>query len=193
MRFPALLFATSLLAQTPAVYDVVITSGRIVDGTGNAWFRGDVGVRGDRIAKIASPGQLALAVTKQRLDARGMVVAPGFIDIQGQSRGALLVGDGRLISKVTQGITTEIMGEGRDQRARERQDARRRARRSFTENQRPVRRPARISRLAGGDAAAWRIAELRILRWRHHAADVWQRAWRRASPRRRNSTTCAAR
>jgi N-acyl-D-amino-acid deacylase len=112
MRFAALLFSTSLLAQTPAVYDVVISNGRIVDGTGNAWFRGDIGIRGDRIAKIAAPGQLALAITKLRLDASRMVVAPGFIDIQGQSRGPLLNGDGRLISKLTQGITTEIMGEG---------------------------------------------------------------------------------
>jgi N-acyl-D-amino-acid deacylase len=93
-------------------YDVIISGGRVIDGTGNAWFYGDVAIRADRIVRIARPGMLRDAVAKQKIDARGMVVSPGFIDIQGQSRYALLNGDGRLISKITQGITTEIMGEG---------------------------------------------------------------------------------
>jgi N-acyl-D-amino-acid deacylase len=93
-------------------YDVVISGGKIVDGTGNSWFYGDVGLRGERIAIIAPVGTLADARAGKRIDAKGMVVAPGFIDIQGQSDEQLLTGDGRVISKVTQGVTTEILGEG---------------------------------------------------------------------------------
>jgi dihydroorotase/N-acyl-D-amino-acid deacylase len=95
-----------------AAYDVVILGGRVVDGTGNAWFRGDVALQGNRIARVAPAGTLQHVVANERIDANGLVVCPGFIDIQGQSRDALLSGDGRVISKVTQGVTTEIMGEG---------------------------------------------------------------------------------
>jgi N-acyl-D-amino-acid deacylase len=104
------LWTTAASAQ-PA-YDLVISGGRIVDGTGSAWFYGDIGIKGDRIARITPPGHLKASPAKQRLDATGHIVAPGFIDIQSHSRFALLAGDGRVISKVTQGITTEIMGEG---------------------------------------------------------------------------------
>ena len=108
-----LLFLTACQQpETPAPYDVVITNGRIVDGTGNAWFYGDIAVRGDRVAKITTAGMLAEVPANERIDASGLVVAPGFIDIQSHSRGAFLTGDTRVISKVTQGITTEIMGEG---------------------------------------------------------------------------------
>ncbi len=93
-------------------YDVVIEGGRIVDGTGNAWFYGDVAITRDRIARIATPGALRSATALQRVDAHGLVVAPGFIDIQAHSRDALLTGDGRVVGKATQGVTTEIMGEG---------------------------------------------------------------------------------
>ena len=93
-------------------YDVVITGGRIVDGTGNPWFYGDVGIRGDRIARVAPRGALANTRARQRIDASGLVVAPGFIDIQSHSRTAFLLGDARVVSKVTQGVTTEILGEG---------------------------------------------------------------------------------
>src|SRR5215472_12565746 len=106
------LFAVCALLPAQIPYDTIISNGRIIDGTGNAWFYGDLAIRGDRIARIATPGILQDASAKQKIDARGMIVSPGFIDIQGQSRGALLQGDGRLISKITQGITTEIMGEG---------------------------------------------------------------------------------
>lgn len=93
-------------------YDVLITGGRIVDGTGNPWFYGDVGIRGDRIVRIAPRGALANAIAQRRIDASGLVVAPGFIDIQSHSRSAFLTGDSRVVSKVTQGVTTEILGEG---------------------------------------------------------------------------------
>jgi N-acyl-D-amino-acid deacylase len=97
---------------TAGSYDVVIHGGRIVDGTGNAWYMGDVAIRGDRIVRIAPSGTLAEAPAARRVDATGRVVAPGFIDIQSHSRESFLRGDGRIVSKVTQGITTEIMGEG---------------------------------------------------------------------------------
>ena len=106
----ALLLST--LAAVEPQYDVVISGGRIVDGTGNAWFTGDLAIRAGRIVRIAPGGVLANAESRTRVDAKGLVVAPGFIDIQSHSRPALLDGDGRVISKITQGITTEIMGEG---------------------------------------------------------------------------------
>ena len=92
--------------------DVVIEGGRVVDGTGAAWFYGDVGIRGDRIAAVTPAGGLASIEAAARIDASGKVVSPGFIDIQSHARGPLLGGDGRLLGKITQGITTEIMGEG---------------------------------------------------------------------------------
>ena len=108
MRLLAFLLLT--LPGFSQSYDLLITGGRIIDGSGNAWFYGDIAIKGDRIARIAPPGIIKNA--KQRLDAKGMVVAPGFIDIQSHSRPAFLTGDGRVISKITQGITTEILGEG---------------------------------------------------------------------------------
>jgi N-acyl-D-amino-acid deacylase len=93
-------------------FDVIIHGGRIVDGTGNPWFYGDVGIEGERIAVITPPGMLDEVEAGERIDATGMVVCPGFIDILSHSRGALLTGDGRVIGKVSQGVTTEIMGEG---------------------------------------------------------------------------------
>lgn len=93
-------------------FDVVIENGRVVDGTGAAWFYGDVGIRGDRIAAVTPRGLLHGASAATRIDARNMVVAPGFIDIQDQSGGQLLLGDGRQLGKLTQGVTTGILGEG---------------------------------------------------------------------------------
>ena len=98
------------VASTSA-YDVIIENGRVVDGSGNAWFYGDVAIRGDRIARIARRGELSHAHSLQRINATGMVVAPGFIDIQGQSGELFLSGDGRDVGKLTQGVTTEILGE----------------------------------------------------------------------------------
>lgn len=89
-------------------YDIIIKGGRIIDGSGNPWVSGDVGIREDRIAKI---GNLRDARAKRVIDAHNLIVAPGFIDMLGQSEIALLI-DNRSLSKLSQGITTEITGEG---------------------------------------------------------------------------------
>jgi N-acyl-D-amino-acid deacylase len=96
------------LAAQSSEYDLVIRDGRIVDGTGSPWYAADLGIRAGRIAAI---GRLAGAKAKRTVDARGQVVAPGFIDMLGQSELAILA-DPRLPSKIFQGITTEITGEG---------------------------------------------------------------------------------
>lgn len=90
--------------------DTLIRNGRVVDGSGNPWFRGDVALEADRIADIAPPGSLPVTGAAHVLDVGGAVVCPGFIDIQSHSIYPLMV-DGRCVSKITQGITTEIMGE----------------------------------------------------------------------------------
>ncbi len=91
-------------------YDVLITGGRVVDGTGNPWFYADVALRNDRIACLAPRGRLSRSAAREVVDAEGMVVCPGFIDIQSHSIGPFM-SDRRSLSKVTQGVTTEIMGE----------------------------------------------------------------------------------
>jgi N-acyl-D-amino-acid deacylase len=95
-------------SASSTAFDIVITNGHIIDGTGSPWYSGDLGIREGKIAAI---GNLADASRKRSIDARGMVVAPGFIDMLGQSELTILV-DPRLPSKIYQGITTEITGEG---------------------------------------------------------------------------------
>jgi N-acyl-D-amino-acid deacylase len=105
-----LLFGSaSLQAQdSPKSFDIVIINGHIIDGTGSPWYSGDIGIRN---GKIASIGNLSAAPRARTIDVGGKVVAPGFIDMLGQSEGTILV-DPRLPSKIYQGITTEITGEG---------------------------------------------------------------------------------
>jgi N-acyl-D-amino-acid deacylase len=99
----------SLPAQSQsAQFDLVITNGHIIDGTGSPWYSGDIGIREGKISAI---GSLASAPRKRTIDAAGKVVAPGFVDMLGQSETTILV-DPRLPSKIYQGITTEITGEG---------------------------------------------------------------------------------
>ena len=95
-------------SASSTAFDIVITNGHIIDGTGSPWYSGDLGIREGKIAAI---GNLADAPRKRSIDAHGMVVAPGFIDMLGQSELTILV-DPRLPSKIYQGITTEITGEG---------------------------------------------------------------------------------
>jgi len=97
-----------LSAQTAQPFDIVITNGHIIDGTGSPWYSGDVGIRDGKIAAI---GNLTAAPRQRTIDAAGKVVAPGFIDMLGQSELTILV-DPRLPSKIFQGITSEITGEG---------------------------------------------------------------------------------
>jgi len=95
-------------AHTTPTYDLVIRGGEVLDGTGAARVRADVGIRGDSIAAV---GNLSKATAKTTLDARGKVVAPGFIDLLGNSQAAVLI-DPRLEGKIRQGVTTEVTGEG---------------------------------------------------------------------------------
>ncbi|HVW02546.1 MAG TPA: amidohydrolase family protein, partial [Planctomycetaceae bacterium] len=89
-------------------YDLVIHNGRLVDGTGNPWIYGDVAIRGDRIVAV---GRVPAGRAQREIDARGLVVAPGFIDMHSHSD-FLLLEDGDGQSKIRQGVTTEILGEG---------------------------------------------------------------------------------
>jgi N-acyl-D-aspartate/D-glutamate deacylase len=109
--FIGMLCVPSLAAvgdDAPPAYDLVLRHGRIVDGTGNPWFIGDVAIRGDRIIGV---GRIPEGNAKREIDARGLVVAPGFIDMHSHSDFTLLE-DGRAESKVRQGVTTDILGEG---------------------------------------------------------------------------------
>src|SRR5262245_30528670 len=118
MRKPVILSAAAVallsfivvtLAQQRAPrFDVLIKNGRIVDGTGAPWFRGDVGIAGDRITAV---GAVDNAIATTTIDATNLVVAPGFIDMLGQSEFNILV-DSRGASKILQGVTTEVTGEG---------------------------------------------------------------------------------
>ena len=101
-------FHVHAFAQPPQSFDLIITNGHIIDGTGSPWYSADLGIRDGKVAAI---GNLSNAESKRTIDAHGMVVAPGFIDMLGQSEKTILV-DPRLPSKIYQGITTEVTGEG---------------------------------------------------------------------------------
>jgi N-acyl-D-amino-acid deacylase len=110
---PFVIFCALLLSGVPSYaqqtnFDFVIIGGRVVDGTGAPWVATDIGIIGDRIVAM---GDLHNAAARKRIDAAGLVVTPGFIDVQGQSEFNVLV-DNRAASKITQGVTTEITGEG---------------------------------------------------------------------------------
>jgi N-acyl-D-amino-acid deacylase len=116
MRILSFLVASSLCLLTAVVapaaepaYDLVIRNGKIVDGTGNPWFAGDVAVRGDRIVAV---GRVPPGKAVREIDAKGLIVAPGFIDMHSHSDYVLLE-DGDAQSKIRQGVTTEVLGEGR--------------------------------------------------------------------------------
>jgi len=94
-------------AEEKPEYDLLLTNGRVVDGSGNPWFKGDVAIKGDRIVAVGRVKGKA----KRTIDAKGLIVAPGFIDIHSHSD-YLLLEDGTARSKVHQGVTTEVLGEG---------------------------------------------------------------------------------
>lgn len=104
LLLPSLAPAQSL----PPTYDVVIKNGMVYDGSGGAAIKADIGIRADKIAII---GDLSLSRARTLIDAKGMAVAPGFINMLSWSTESLLV-DGRSQSEVRQGVTTQIMGEG---------------------------------------------------------------------------------
>lgn len=109
IAFLAVAFAfTAPSAGAAAPFDVVIENGHIIDGSGSPWYAADIGIRDGKIAAI---GHLAGQAATQRLNAGGRVVAPGFIDMLGQSELTILVNP-HLPSKIFQGITTEVTGEG---------------------------------------------------------------------------------
>ena len=105
----ALALAGAQQASPQPRFDIIIADGRIVDGTGAPWVRADIGITGERIEAV---GALRREEARTVIDAGGLVVAPGFLDMLGQSEFALLV-DSRAASKVYQGVTTEITGEGK--------------------------------------------------------------------------------
>ena len=104
----ALTFACATTKQPVNDFDLKIQHGRVVDGTGAPWFRADVGIRGDRIVAI---GDLSHQTAASTIDAHDHVVAPGFIDLLGQSQNSVLI-DPTVEAKVRQGVTTEVTGEG---------------------------------------------------------------------------------
>src|SRR5450759_1730600 len=95
----------------PDTIDVLIRGGRVVDGTGNPWFYGDVALSGGRISDVTPPNRIPTEGVREVVHAQDMIVCPGFIDLQSHSI-LPLMRDGRCLSKITQGVTTEIMGEG---------------------------------------------------------------------------------
>lgn len=115
---PASAPATTPSVAGEAAYDILIKGGRVIDGTGAPWFNADVGVRGGKIVAIGKLGEHA---AKQVIDASNLVVTPGFIDMHTHSDVSLLR-DGRGLSKIMQGVTTEVIGEGQSVAPRHKED-----------------------------------------------------------------------
>ena len=107
LSFLSIVMSEKTLQQSPQ-FDVLIKNGRIIDGSGRPGYNADIAIKGQRIARI---GNLPNVTAAKTIDARGMVIAPGFIDMLGQSESYLLI-DPRGMSKVMMGVTTEITGEG---------------------------------------------------------------------------------
>jgi N-acyl-D-aspartate/D-glutamate deacylase len=112
MRFAFVIVIASLVAATlcadEPTFDLIVRNGKVVDGTGNPWVHADIAIRGDRIVAI---GRHLSGKAKREIDAKNLVVAPGFIDMHSHSD-TLLLEDGNAPSKVRQGVTTEVLGEG---------------------------------------------------------------------------------
>lgn len=109
--FLSQIYGQTQKSGTPAEqeqFDILVKNGRVIDGSGNPWYTADIGIRGDRIVAI---GRFQGAQARKVIDASGLVVSPGFIDTLGQSEMSLLI-DNRSVSKLSQGITSEITGEG---------------------------------------------------------------------------------
>ncbi len=102
-----IVFTATGFSQAPKV-DLVLRGGKLVDGSGAPWRMADVAIRGDTIVAV---GQVPKGLGQREIDVTGLVVAPGFIDIHSHSD-ALLLEDGAALSKITQGVTTEVLGEG---------------------------------------------------------------------------------
>jgi len=107
--FLALAVLPALAAEKPgaAAYDIVITNGKIIDGTGNPWFQADVAIKNGKIVKI---GRVDAKNAKRVIDAKGMAVSPGFIDMHTHTDLTALA-DGNTESKVRQGVTFDVIGE----------------------------------------------------------------------------------
>src|SRR6476661_10645919 len=108
-RIPLLfaLLAAAVAHPAEPAYDLVIRHGKLIDGTGNPWVYADVAVRGDKVVAVGR----VTGTGKREIDAKGLVVAPGFIDMHSHSD-TILLEDGNAPSKVRQGVTTEVLGEG---------------------------------------------------------------------------------
>jgi N-acyl-D-amino-acid deacylase len=100
------------MGKTEQIYDVLIRNARVVDGSGNPWFYGEVAISGEKIAAVVPRDQINPASAKQVVDASNQVVCPGFIDIQSHTLTEFF-SNGQSLAKVSQGVTTEIMGEAR--------------------------------------------------------------------------------
>ena len=97
--------------MTTSNIDVLIRGAKVVDGTGNPWYYGDIAIGGDRVLEVVPPGRIPAEAAREVVDAAEKVICPGFIDILSHSH-IPLMHDPRALSKITQGVTTEIMGEG---------------------------------------------------------------------------------